>query len=87
MTKLNPIKCAQYARRNTIDELECLIFDLQRDLNRLVKAQAEDGTDALTIPNKNTGFYLSQHAPRYEQVIRAGAKMEEWAKISQWEGE
>ena len=82
--KINPIECAKSARRDTITELGYLIEDLQKDYDRLVKAKIEDDLKGLT-PQGHTGFYLSQHCLRYEQTIKAGTRMHEWAKIAEWE--
>ena len=83
--KINPTECARSARRDTISELGCLIQELQRDYDRLVKAQVEDDLKGLMPQQGNTGYYLSQHCLRYEQTIKAGTKMELWARIAQWE--
>ena len=83
--KINPIECARSARRDTISELGTLIFQLQKDYDRLVKAKDEDDLDGLTPQMGNTGYYLSQHCLRYEQTIIAATKMEQWARIAQWE--
>jgi hypothetical protein len=83
MNKLNPTECARNARKDTIIELGYLIQDLQQDYDRLVKAKIGDDLEGLT-PQGHTGFYLSQHCLRYEQTIKAGTRMHEWAKIAEW---
>ncbi len=85
MKKINPIECARSARRETITELGYLIEELQKDYDRLVKAKIEDDLKGLTPQQGNTGYYLSQHCLRYEQTIKAGTKMAQWAVIAQWE--
>jgi hypothetical protein len=83
--KINPIECARSARRDTISELGTLIFQLQKDYDRLKKAKDEDDLEGLTPQLGNTGYYLSQHCLNYEQTVKAGTKMELWASIAQWE--
>ena len=84
MKDINPIECARASRRETINELGHLIFQLQKDYDRLVKAKDEDDLNGLTPQMGNTGYYLSQHCLRYEQTIIAATKMEQWAMIAQW---
>jgi hypothetical protein len=85
MKKINPIECARSARRDTITELGYLIEDLQRDYDRLKKAKIQDDLKGLMPQQGNTGYYLQQHCLRYEQTIKAGTRMYEWAKIAEWE--
>lgn len=82
--KINPIECARSARRDTLRELHTLIFHLQKDYDRLMKAKDADDLDGLTPQMGNTGYYLTQHCLNYEQTIIAGTKMEQWAMIAQW---
>lgn len=79
------IKTAKEFRKETIRELGYLIEDLQRDYDRLTKAQEQDAEhDGLTAIRGNSGFFLRQHCLRYEQTLTASVKMEEWARLADW---
>ena len=84
MKKETVIECARASRRKTISELSYLIEGLQKDYDRLVKAQTEDSLKGLTIPDGSKGYYLTQHCLRYEQTIKVATEMEQWALIAQW---
>jgi hypothetical protein len=84
MKKEKAIECARNARKKTISELGYLIKELQKDYDRLVKAQVEDDLKGLTPQQGSRGYYLQQHCLRYEQTIIAAAEMEQWAMISEW---
>jgi hypothetical protein len=88
MNKEQAVADARALREETIRELGHLIADLQKDYDRLTKAVwIEDDTKMMTATQGNTGYYLSQHCLRYEQTMRAGWRMEEYARIAQWEAE
>ena len=84
MNKEQATARARVLRDETISELGYLIADLQRDYDRLTKAIAHDDEEGMTAHQGNTGYYLSQHCLRYEQTVRAGVKMDEWARLAQW---
>jgi len=84
MKKETVIECARASRRKTISELGYLIEGLQKDYDRLVKAQVEDSLKGLTTPDGSKGFYLVQHCLRYEQTIKVATEMEHWALIAEY---
>ncbi len=87
MNKEEATKCARNARKQTISELGYLINGLQKDYDRLVKAQVEDDLKGFSWdcpPNGNYGFYLTQHCLRYEQTVKKATEMEQWAMIAEW---
>jgi hypothetical protein len=85
MNKEQAVADARAMREETIRELGYLIADLQKDYDRLTKAVwIEDDTKMMTATQGNTGYYLSQHCLRYEQTMKAGWRMEEYARIAQW---
>jgi hypothetical protein len=79
---------ARALREDTLRELGNLIDDLQRDYDRLTKAVwLDDDSKGMTAHQGNAGYYLSQHCLRFQQTMKAGNLMEEWARIAQWEAE
>lgn len=68
-------------REETIREMGHLIYQLQRDLDRLKTAQEKTGEDDLPT-RLNAGFYISQHCLRYEQTMKAGWQMEQMARLA-----
>lgn len=86
MNSLRAITYARQWRAETITELQYLIQDLQRDLDRLTQAQNEGDTayNGYSPHSGNNGYYLSQHCLRYEQAVKAGVKMEQYAKMADW---
>jgi hypothetical protein len=78
------IKQAQHQRNETIREMTYLIKDLQEDLERLIKHKHAPTEEGLTPQSGHRGFYISQHCLRYEQTMKAGWKMEEWARLATW---
>lgn len=85
LDKETAIRNAKHLREDTIRELGYLIEDLQKDYDRLVKAsQNDDNGEGLSPIKGNSGFYLSQHCLRYEQTIKAGVRMEEYARLADW---
>jgi hypothetical protein len=84
MNKEQATAKARAMREETISELGYLIEELQRDYHRLTNAVNRDDSEGMTAHQGNTGYYLSQHCLRYEQTIKAGVKMDEWARLAQW---
>jgi hypothetical protein len=85
MNKEQATAKARALRNETISELGYLIADLQKDYDRLTKAVwLDDDSKGMTAHQGNTGYYLSQHCLRYEQTVKAGVKMDEWARLAQW---
>jgi hypothetical protein len=85
MNKEQAVADARAMREETLRELKVLIKDLQNDYDRLTKAKEHDDSDGMmTATQGNKGYYLSQHCLRYEQTMRAGWRMEEYARIAQW---
>jgi hypothetical protein len=84
MNKEQATAKARALRNETISELGYLIEELQRDYVRLSNAVNRDDSEGMTAHQGNTGYYLSQHCLRYEQTVRAGVKMDEWARLAQW---
>ena len=78
---------ARAYREETMRELGHLIAELQRDYHRLSNAVNRDDGEGMTAHQGNSGYYLSQHCLRYQQTMKAGNLMEEWARIAQWETE
>ena len=87
MNKEQAVADARALREETIRELGHLIADLQKDYDRLTKAIAHDDEEGMTASRGNSGYYISQHCLRYEQTMRAGWRMEEYARIAQWEAQ
>lgn len=86
MTSHLAVMYARQWRAETIRELEYLIQDLQRDLDRLTKRQNEgdEGCEGYSPIRGNNGYYFSQHCLRYEQAVKAGVKMEQYAQMADW---
>jgi hypothetical protein len=59
-----------------------LIYNLQQDLDRLTRYKDAPAEEGFTPQKGNVGFYISQHCLRYEQTMKAGWKMEEWARLA-----
>ena len=66
-------------RRETINQLTYLIEGLQHDLNRLEKFHDDEAREF-----SEHDYSLGQHCLRYEQTVKAGAKMEAAARIVDW---
>ena len=83
--KEKAIECAKQSRIETISELGYLIKGLQKDYDRLVKAQETEDSD-FQVEHRfgNKGYYLQQHCNRYEQTIKAATEMEMYARIAEW---
>lgn len=86
---MNSLRAITYARKwraETITELQYLIQDLQRDLDRLTQAQNKGDTayNGYSPQSGNNGYYLSQHCLRYEQAVKAGVKMTQFAQMADW---
>ncbi len=76
------IQSAQHHRNETISQMTELIKDLQRDLDRLIKYKEAPIEEGLTPQKGNVGFHISQHCLRYEQTMKAGWAMEQWARLA-----
>jgi hypothetical protein len=74
---------AKDARDETIRQMRYFIEALQKDLDRLTQAKADDD-EGMTPQRGNMGYSISQHCLRYEQTMQAGWRMEQYAKLADW---